>query len=74
MMRITEVASRLAISRDTVRRLIERNELRAARIGHQWRIEEADLQAYLVRQANSAEQASGGLSEFGRTNMRLRGG
>jgi excisionase family DNA binding protein len=43
------VASKLGYSEKTIRRWIEAGRLRAHRIGHQWRIAEADLQDFLNR-------------------------
>jgi excisionase family DNA binding protein len=49
MLTVQEVADRLRVSAQTVRRLIEDGELIAHRIGQQLRIAEEDLQAYLDR-------------------------
>ena len=53
---IDEIAERLRVSRDTVRRLIERGELRAMKIGSQWRIAEEDLDAYVRRTTTSSAE------------------
>jgi excisionase family DNA binding protein len=57
MLSMNEVADKLGVSRETVRRLILRKELRAVRIGRQWRVTEEDLAAYLKR-AGTTEQES----------------
>lgn len=46
---LREAADRLAVSVKTIRRLIDRGELPAVRIGGSLRIEEAGLLAYLDR-------------------------
>lgn len=43
---VDEITKILKISRNTVIRLIEAGEIRAARIGRAYRISKADLQAY----------------------------
>jgi len=47
-----EAAERLRVSQRTTSRLIKAGELRASRAGHQWRIAEADIEAYLSERAN----------------------
>jgi excisionase family DNA binding protein len=47
---ISTVADRLDVSPDTVRRLIERGELTAIRIGSNIRVDAAELEAFLERQ------------------------
>lgn len=49
LLRVREVADALAVSNMTVYRLIRDGELRAFRIGHGWRVPEADLRSYLAR-------------------------
>ncbi len=44
---VAEVASYLGVSGDVVRDLIRKGELRAAKVGGQWRVDPADLAAYL---------------------------
>lgn len=46
---IAETAEYLNVSTKTVRRLIDRDELAAHRIGTQWRISTQDIELYLVR-------------------------
>lgn len=46
---IAETAEYLNVSTKTVRRLIDREELVAHRIGTQWRISTRDIELYLVR-------------------------
>ena len=50
---VCRVAKQLSVSDRTARRLIEAGDLKAYRIGRQWRVFEPDLQEYLARQANS---------------------
>lgn len=47
LLRVREVADALAVSNMTVYRLIRDGELRAIRVGHGWRIAEADLTTFL---------------------------
>lgn len=49
---VSQLAKRLFVCERTTRRIIENGELKAHRIGRQWRVFEADLQDYLARQAN----------------------
>ena len=51
LLRVREVAEALAVSNMTVYRLIRDGHLRAFRVGHSWRVPEANLQAYLARGA-----------------------
>jgi excisionase family DNA binding protein len=54
---ISRVARRLDVSERTARRLVEVGELKAYRIGRQWRVLSADLQVYLAGNANRAASA-----------------
>ena len=47
LLTIKDVADRLLLSERTVRRLLDAGELRAFRLGRQWRISLLDLQKYL---------------------------
>ena len=47
LLAVTEVAQLLQVSSKTVRRWIERRELRAHRLGRQLRVAEEDLAAFL---------------------------
>jgi excisionase family DNA binding protein len=47
-----EVAQRLAVHRRTVSRLLDSGQLVGYRVGGQWRIDRADLEAYLRRVRN----------------------
>lgn len=59
MLTINEVAKRLTVSRDTIRRMIDRGELVAIKVGlRQWRIEEAELERYIARQQGKVLEAS----------------
>lgn len=44
LLKISEVASRLRVSQITIRRMIARGELQAAKIGGGYRIESAEVQ------------------------------
>jgi excisionase family DNA binding protein len=46
------IAEKLAVSSMTIKRLITTGDLRAHRVGRQWRVFERDLQDYLARQRN----------------------
>ncbi|MFA5794697.1 MAG: helix-turn-helix domain-containing protein [Candidatus Brocadiia bacterium] len=47
LMSIKEAAERLGISIFTVRRLIQRGQLPASKIGHQWRLDQDALELYI---------------------------
>ena len=49
---VSRLAKRLDVSTRTARRIIEVGDLKAHRIGRQWRVFEPDLHDYLARQAN----------------------
>ena len=46
----SDVARRLNVKSNTVRRLIQDGELIGFKVGQQWRVEERDLNAYVRRQ------------------------
>jgi excisionase family DNA binding protein len=52
MLTIHDVASNLNVDERTVRELIRKNELRAIKIGKEWRVTEGDLNAYVDGHAN----------------------
>lgn len=54
---VRRVAKRLNVSERTARRLIDAGDLKAYRIGRQWRVFEPDLQEYFARQANRSSVA-----------------
>lgn len=47
---VEEVAKMLKVSHMTIRREIERGNLKAAKVGHVWRITEEELKRYLNRE------------------------
>lgn len=49
LLRLDEVASRLNVSIDTVRRLIKEKKLQASRIGGQWRVRPHELTRYIEK-------------------------
>ena len=49
---VSETSRILKTSNFTIRRLIKSKELRAVKVGGQWRVLKADLQAYLPEKAN----------------------
>ncbi len=51
-----EVANMLRISDGTLTRLIANGQMRAAKVGHQWRISGIDLDAYLDRQVRQMRE------------------
>jgi putative molybdopterin biosynthesis protein len=53
LLRPDEAAERLAVSRKTVYRLIDRGELRAVHVGRSVRIDPSDLGNYLNREGES---------------------
>jgi len=56
---VAEAASRLAVHEDTVRRLIARGELRAAKFGRNVRIEEGELVALVRRRGGGTADQIG---------------
>jgi len=50
---LQRIAKQLDVSVQTTRRLIVRGNLRAHRIGRQWRVFESDLEDYLAGRASS---------------------
>jgi excisionase family DNA binding protein len=49
---VSRLAKRLCVCERTARRIIEAGDLKAHRIGRQWRVFELDLRDYLARQVN----------------------
>ncbi|MEK7309626.1 MAG: helix-turn-helix domain-containing protein [Planctomycetota bacterium] len=52
LLTIKEVAEYLAVSIDTVRRLIHKGQLPASKVGGQWRIDKDTLELYLKKKAS----------------------
>lgn len=52
MMTIHDVAQQLNVDERTIRELIRKNELRAIKVGKEWRVAETDLDAYVLGHAN----------------------
>src|SRR5205807_7694867 len=50
MLSLAEAAQVLGISQRTARRLLDREELKATKVGRQWRFRREDLSAYLNRE------------------------
>ena len=55
LLTVAEVASVMRVSRMTVYRLIRRAQLKAIRVGRNYRVREDDLNEYLEAQAVSGE-------------------
>lgn len=53
LLTVAEVASVMRVSRMTVYRLIRRGQLKAIRVGRNYRVREEDLRAYLEASATS---------------------
>jgi excisionase family DNA binding protein len=49
---VSRLAKRLGVSQRTARRIVGTGEVKAYRIGRQWRVFEPDLQDYLANQVN----------------------
>lgn len=47
MLTIQEVADKLRVSRETIRKVIIKGDLKALKIGTEYRIQESDFQEYL---------------------------
>jgi excisionase family DNA binding protein len=52
MLTIHDVAANLSVDERTVRELIRKNELRAIKIGKEWRVTPDDLDSYVDGHAN----------------------
>jgi excisionase family DNA binding protein len=64
---VGRIAELLNVSARTARRIIEARELKAHRIGRQWRVFETDFNDYLTRQANRQtcrHRGAGGHAEW----------
>jgi len=57
--KVREVCTILNISRGTVSALIERGELPAFRVRHEWRVDARDLDSYIDRQKEAARLSRG---------------
>ena len=55
LLRLADVAERLAVSVDTLLRMRLRGELALVRVGGQWRVEPAELERYLEAQRQTGE-------------------
>ena len=53
---VAQVADRLKVTRRTVREWLRTNRLRAGKAGHQRRITASDLQAFLQRRPEAAQE------------------
>ncbi len=53
MLTLSEVASRLNVSIETVRRLVKDGSLKAVRVGNQLRVKPEELEDYIRRSATS---------------------
>ena len=59
LLTVEEVAQRLAISEETIRRWLRNGTLRGVRLGATragWRVSEADLAAFLLERTNVQEE------------------
>lgn len=52
MMTIHDVAAKLNVDERTIREFIRKNELRAIKVGKEWRITDDDLDVYVNAHAN----------------------
>lgn len=55
-MTLKEVSRRLDVSERTIMRLAESGEILGYRVGRSWRFEQADVEAYINRQRETAKQ------------------
>lgn len=53
---LEEVARRLRVNERTVLRLLDRKALRGYKVGRVWRIDQADLDDYIKRQKEAANE------------------
>jgi len=54
MLSLAEVAYRLNVSAQTVRRLIESGQLTGVKVGKQWKVKPEDLEDYIRRASSRA--------------------
>jgi excisionase family DNA binding protein len=59
LLTVAEVATLMRVSRMTVYRLIRRGQLKAIRVGRNYRVRENDLSEYLEAQAVSGQALEG---------------
>ncbi len=59
LLTVAEVATLMRVSRMTVYRLIRRGQLKAIRVGRNYRVRESDLSEYLEAQAVSGQVLEG---------------
>jgi len=52
LLTIKQCAEYLQVSEITIRRMIERKQLKASKVGDTWRIQKADILEYLNRNSN----------------------
>jgi excisionase family DNA binding protein len=57
LLTVAEVATAMRVSNMTVYRMIKQGELAAVRVGHHYRIREADLERYLTERSVHVEGA-----------------
>lgn len=55
LLTLDQVAAKLQVSMSTVRRLLDRGELKAVRIGRSLRVRPADLAAYIEANAEGGQ-------------------
>jgi len=53
---IKQVQERLGVSERTIFNLLRRGDLKGFKAGRAWRFEESDIEAYIKRQREKAEQ------------------
>lgn len=53
---VKQVQGILDLSERTVFRLIKKGELKGFKVGREWRFEESDIEDYITRQRQKAEQ------------------
>ena len=59
LLEVQHVAHRLSASPEYVRRLIRERKLTAIRLGTRWRIDEADLKAFIDKQKQLSQNGNG---------------
>ena len=56
MYTVYEVAKTLKLDAETIRRYINREKIRAYKIGKEWRVKESDLLEFIERQSNISKE------------------
>lgn len=65
MMKVAQIAGRLNVAPPTVRKMLERGELRGVRVGRSWRVPESILNAFIMEQLSKPGKPENGPEKAG---------